>query len=328
MNKLEAEQPLVYQTINNMIDRRQLPHALIFYGDKSTSKKEMALYLTKYLYASLFNEDIETSHHTRRIDDNSFTNLIIVEPTKGTIKKDQILSIIDEASKSSLEDGPKVFIFNDADNLNQSSANSLLKFIEEPLDDIYIIFLVNNLNSVLPTIKSRCALLSFRPLNKEFLKEKLDLEGVDPNIMSVITEYTQDFDEVKKIINDESYMKAYSLVAELFNEPVEKKGSMILYLNESIDKLNDQNTEFFLSLFIYFLNDMLKVSLFNNDENIVWKGERARIRALSSLIDKDTLVSIIKDSLEVKNRLKYYINFKLNMDRILLDLSLALEGEV
>ena len=326
MNKLEAEQPLVYQTINNMIDRRQLPHALIFYGDKSTSKKEMAMYLTKYLYAKLFNEDIETSHHSRRIDDNSFTNLIIVEPTKGTIKKDQILSIIDEASKSSLEDGPKVFIFNDADTLNQSSANSLLKFIEEPLDDIYIIFLVNNLNMMLSTIKSRCALLSFRPLNREFLKEKLDLEGIDPNIMSVITEYTQDFDEIKRIVNDESYMDAYDLVSELFNEPVEKGGSMILYLNESMAKINDSNTEFFISLFIYYLNDMLKVSVFNNDE-IIWKGERARIKALSNLIDKDALVTIIKDALDIKNRLKYHINFKLNMDKILLDLSLALERE-
>ena len=326
MNKLEAEQPLVYQTINNMIDRRQLPHALIFYGDKSTSKKEMAMYLTKYLYAKLFNEDIETSHHSRRIDDNSFTNLIIVEPTKGTIKKDQILSIIDEASKSSLEDGPKVFIFNDADTLNQSSANSLLKFIEEPLDDIYIIFLVNNLNMMLSTIKSRCALLSFRPLNKEFLREKLDLEGIDPNTMSVITEYTQDFDEVLRIVNDESYMDAFDLVGELFNEPVEKGGSMILYLNESIDKLNDSNTEFFISLFVYYLNDMLKVSLLNNEE-IVWKGERARIKTLSNLIDKDALVTIIKDALEIKNRLKYHINFKLNMDKLLLDLSLALERE-
>ncbi len=326
MNKLEAEQPLVYQTINNMIDRRQLPHALIFYGDKSTSKKEMAMYLTKYLYAKLFNEDIETSHHSRRIDDNSFTNLIIVEPTKGTIKKDQILSIIDEASKSSLEDGPKVFIFNDADTLNQSSANSLLKFIEEPLDDIYIIFLVNNLNMMLSTIKSRCALLSFRPLNKEFLREKLDLEGIDPNTMSVITEYTQDFDEVLRIVNDESYMDAFDLVGELFNEPVENGGSMILYLNESIDKLNDSNTEFFISLFVYYLNDMLKVSLLNNEE-IVWKGERARIKTLSNLIDKDALVTIIKDALEIKNRLKYHINFKLNMDKLLLDLSLALERE-
>ena len=324
MNKLEAEQPLVYQTINNMIDRRQLPHALIFYGDKSTSKKEMAMYLTKYLYAKLFNEDIETSHHSRRIDDNCFTNLIIVEPTKGTIKKDQILSIIDEASKSSLEDGPKVFIFNDADTLNQSSANSLLKFIEEPLDDIYIIFLVNNLNMMLSTIKSRCALLSFRPLNREFLKEKLDLEGIDPNIMSVITEYTQDFDEIKRIVNDESYVDAYDLVSELFNEPVEKGGSMILYLNESMAKINDSNTEFFISLFIYYLNDMLKVSVFNNDE-IIWKGERARIKALSNIIDKDALVTIIKDALDIKNRLKYHINFKLNMDKILLDLSLALE---
>ena len=227
MNKLEAEQPLVYQTINNMIDRRQLPHALIFYGDKSTSKKEMAMYLTKYQYAKLFNEDIETSHHSRRIDDHSFTNLIIIEPTKGTIKKDQILSIIDEANKSSLEEGPKVFIFNEADTLNQSSANSLLKFIEEPLDDIYIIFLVNNLNSMLPTIKSRCTVFSF---NYEFT-----------NLLSLLN--------ITEEVFEKYYLDAMQIVYNLENLP---KYQLLKYLKDISKKERNDILEIFkLVLKIY-----------------------------------------------------------------------------
>ena len=49
-NNLELEQPQIYKTIGNMIERAQLPHALIFCGDKSVSKLDMAISLTKRLY--------------------------------------------------------------------------------------------------------------------------------------------------------------------------------------------------------------------------------------------------------------------------------------
>lgn len=323
MNNLDLEQSLVYNTIKNMIDRARLPHALIFYGDKSTSKLEMALFLVKYLYSKL--PDINQELIEKRIDDNSLTNLFIIEGEKGVVKKNQIVDIIFEAQKSSLEDGPKVFIFKDADNLNQSSANSLLKFIEEPLEDIYIIFLSDNLNKIIPTIKSRCALLSFKPLNKKAVKEKAAILGLEEGLLSVLSEYTQNIDEIKRISEDDSLMRIYSLVMELFNEPYEKNGSMILYLNENSKLINDDNEkEFFISLIVYYLNDILSVISFENSE-IVFKSQEDRIKELSNLYSSEDLLEIVKTALDIKSRIKYHINFRLNIDKLLLDLESALK---
>ncbi len=167
---LDLEQPIVYQALSNMCEKLQVPHALIFYGDKSTSKLEMALHLVKLIYSKELNIRVDDEILNKRVDDNSLTNLFIIEPVGSAIKKAQISEIILEASKSSLEDGPKFFIFKDADRLNDSSSNSLLKFIEEPENDIYIILLVDNPESMLQTIKSRCAILSFKPLSKDVVK--------------------------------------------------------------------------------------------------------------------------------------------------------------
>lgn len=328
MNRLEAEQPLVYSTIMNMVERRQLPHALLFYGDKSTCKKGMAIYLAEYLYAKFYNTTVDESPVTHRIEDGSFTNVFFIEPNGTTIRKEQISSIIDEASKSSLEDGPKIFIFNNADSLNQSSANSLLKFIEEPLDEIYIIFLVDNLNTILSTIKSRCSLLSFRPLNREFLKERLDLLGIEDYVSNVLMEYTQNEEEIVTISKDEGMMKVFDLIPSIFNEPFENGGSMVLYFKEYADLLdNDDKGDFFLSLYIYYLEDILNNCAFGR-EDFIFKNEKARIKVLSNLTTKEVVSDLIKETMEIKTRIKYHINFRLNIDSLLLDTEISMGKKV
>ncbi len=325
MNNLEVEQNLLYNTIKNIIDKGMLPHALIFYGDKSTSKLEMALFLVKYLYSKVDGVDKEIIN--KRIDDNSLTNLFIIEGDNGTVKKAQVIDIIKESSKSSLEVGPKVFIFKDADHLNQSSANSLLKFIEEPIDDTYIIFLATNLNNIIPTIKSRCQIFNFKPLNKESVKEKISILGLDKELENVLIEYSLNIDDIKKYSESEEYMSVYAFLKGLFDEEYEKKGSMLLYYNEHEKVLsNDEYKEFFITLLIYYLNDILKAKSFNG-KDMLFVNSMVRINELSHLYSVDDILSLTKEALDIKVKMKYRINFKLNMDKLLLDIEDKAQGD-
>ena len=325
-NLLEAEQPLVYKTIVNMCERGQTPHALIFYGDKSTSKMKMAKFLTKYLYSKALNIAIDDPIMSKRIDDNSHTNVIVVDPEGSLIRKSQIESIIMEASKSSLEDGPKVFIFNNADKLNQSSANSLLKFIEEPLDDVYIIFLVDNLETMLKTIKSRCALLMFKPLNKKVVKEKLQDQFVEnETLLNVLSEYTQNIDDIISIKDNKEMVRIVDLVSELFSEEFEGKGSMVLYLKDSsveLDKIDKQS--FFLSVYTYYLFDIMNYLILGTSD-FIFSDQENRIKELSTMTSVDKLTFLIKEALEIEKRLKSNINIRANLDLLLLDTELNIK---
>ena len=328
-NNLELEQPQIYKTIGNMIERAQLPHALIFCGDKSVSKLDMAISLTKRLYEFTFKDSDNLVSILKRIDDNSFTNLFIIEPEKGNIKKEVVKDIIKESIKTSMEDGPKVFIFNGAESLNVSSSNSLLKFIEEPIDDTYIIFIVDNIESLLPTIRSRCVTLFFKPLNKELLIEKLVSDGHEKEIVLPLIEYSLDSNEVERIIGDEKLISILSLVEELFMVRIEDKESMITYLNERRDVLEDsqKNKELadykkniFISLIIALINDLIKLK--NNDENIAFIMIKERLNELKDIYTLENLIILMEEAMNIKIRLKYNINFRLNIDKLLMDIEL------
>lgn len=328
-NNLELEQPQIYKTIGNMIERAQLPHALIFCGDKSVSKLDMAISLTKRLYEFTFKDSDDLVSILKRIDDNSFTNLFIIEPEKGNIKKEVVKDIIKESIKTSMEDGPKVFIFNGAESLNVSSSNSLLKFIEEPIDDTYIIFIVDNIESLLPTIRSRCVTLFFKPLNKELLIEKLVSDGHEKEIVLPLIEYSLDSNEVERIIGDEKLISILSLVEELFMVRIEDKESMITYLNERRDvledsqknkELSDYKKNIFISLIIALINDLIKLK--NNDENIAFIMIKERLNELKDIYTLENLIILMEEAMNIKIRLKYNINFRLNIDKLLMDIEL------
>ncbi len=58
----------------------------------------------------------------------------------------------------------KIAVINDADTMNEASANALLKTLEEPPERAILLLLAANLDAVLPTIRSRCQLVRFSPL--------------------------------------------------------------------------------------------------------------------------------------------------------------------
>ena len=79
--------------------------------------------------------------------------------------------------------GKKIVVVYGAERLNMAASNALLKTIEEPPKDCLIIFTVNNLANLLPTITSRCRLISFLNPSKEdakdFLKQTNNVDLID-----------------------------------------------------------------------------------------------------------------------------------------------------
>lgn len=325
MNYLKEEQPLIFHTINHSIDNERLSHALIFYGDQNTSKKEMAIYLVKKLYAKFYNTLVGDSPVDHLIDVDSFSNLFLIKPEKKNTTKKQIDEILNEASKSNLNDGPKVFIFLEAETIDTIMSNKLLKFIEEPLDDIYIIFIYNSLDSVLDTIKSRCSLFSFIPLNKELVLKRLDSLNYDKELINIIKEYSLNIDEIKSILEDESMIRVVDFVKEIFNVRYEKKDSIVLYLKENIDIINnDKKFDLFISLLIVYFKDIYKVMI--NDDELIFKDEKERITELASFYTKDSIETILKQIIEIKQNLKFPINKELSLASLMLDIEFLKRG--
>lgn len=89
----------------------------------------------------------------------SLPSLIIIRPDGNTIKKEQIINL-----KSSFQTKPifskyNMYVILNAEDLNPSSANTILKFLEEPEDNILGFFVTDNKENIIDTIKSRCEIV-------------------------------------------------------------------------------------------------------------------------------------------------------------------------
>jgi len=102
---------------------------------------------------------IETEVSKRQvIDISSQAEPVLSKRLKDTITKKQVDNAMRNVGLKNFQLNKKVIIIKEANKMTNTAANSLLKLIEEPSDNLVIFLLINNDDNILATIKSRCQL--------------------------------------------------------------------------------------------------------------------------------------------------------------------------
>jgi DNA polymerase-3 subunit delta' len=107
--------------------------------------------------------------HCLRIAKGQHESVLWISPQTEQIKIDQARQVLDFLSLQSLTK-KRFVVLERAEALNQQAANSLLKILEEPPAGTVFFLLTTNPAALLPTIRSRCLMLRFRPLTVEQLR--------------------------------------------------------------------------------------------------------------------------------------------------------------
>ena len=154
MSEMNSCQVDVLNFLKKSYTEDRLVHAYLFFGGNKVEKIAVA---KKFAKMVLGIDDVTS----RLIDADEHANVIMIRPDGKNIKKEQIVFLKTEISKKSVEDRAKVYIIEDADKMSISATNSLLKFLEEPAADVYIILISPSKEVLLPTIISRCVNLGF-----------------------------------------------------------------------------------------------------------------------------------------------------------------------
>jgi DNA polymerase-3 subunit delta' len=105
-------------------------------------------------------------------------DVLVVEPgDNGSIKIDQVRDIIDRAAYKPFEGRRRVVIVDGADALMPPAQNALLKTLEEPPPSSVFILVTPRPDVLLPTVRSRCPQLRFRPLSADEIASVLMAHG-------------------------------------------------------------------------------------------------------------------------------------------------------
>jgi DNA polymerase-3 subunit delta' len=130
--------------------------------------------------------------------------------TVKKITKDDISYIINNFNLSSKEkSGKKIYVIKNIDKCNTQVCNSLLKYIEEPQNDVYAIFTCSNIKNVLQTIVSRCQTILIKT-NENSLKKIKESLNIDDNQWEVIKVIYHDLDDLTSDIENETLKNSWN----------------------------------------------------------------------------------------------------------------------
>jgi len=147
-----------------------------------TNNAEKSLIEIKTILKHLLKNDKIIS---KQIDDEIYLEWIIIRPLGKEIKKDQIELLQERLKIKPILSKNIFYTIVNAEKMNEISSNKLLKTIEEPNEGIIGFIITENIDQILPTIKSRCETLKF--IYDEQPIESEEAEEVDKIVQKLIT---------------------------------------------------------------------------------------------------------------------------------------------
>ena len=142
-------------------NENQLSHVfLIETNDKKEALKDIKEFVKVInCTENNYKENCSQCNLCHLIDTEQLPSLEIVFPDGQAIKKNQMEELKQKFVSIPYLSRYNVYIINDAEKFNSSSANTMLKFIEEPEKNILGFMITNNRENVIHTIKSRCEIV-------------------------------------------------------------------------------------------------------------------------------------------------------------------------
>lgn len=299
-------QAVAYNIMMNAINNNKLSHAYLFDSNGNSDVMNIVLSFVKIIICMDKKSDEEILNICDRIDNGNYIDVKIIEPDGLWIKKEQLLDLQSEFSKSAIEGSKKIYIIKSADKMNIQTANSILKFLEEPVDDIIAILIVDNINLVIPTIISRCQIIK---LNKKKYEESslLNFSNLCNN-----TKYSCLSDDEKRQFIDDVIN---------FIMMIENSGLDTLIYTKNIwhNKFKDRNDNIMaIELIINFYYDVMKFI-----SNLKINFFKDKIEYIENVSKKNSLISVAKKIEildEIKNNFKRNLNVNLLIDKLIIDM--------
>lgn len=138
---------------------------LLLVGKAGVGKKFSVLEAAKEAFSG---EDPD--FHCRQVDQGVHPDLKVLSPEADKdIGVDAVRKVLEESRSFPFHAKFRLFVIDGADRLTTAAANALLKTLEEPPKVARFFLLAEHLDSVLPTITSRCGLVRYRTLSEAFI---------------------------------------------------------------------------------------------------------------------------------------------------------------
>jgi len=295
-------QPLFYNIIVSSLKKDKLSHAYLIETNNNLNSEEIIKAFVKSLFCPLNftnKKNCKDCYICDRIDNNNFLELKVIRPDGQWIKKEQLKELQKEFSMIATESNYKIYIIHEAEKMNKQAANSILKFLEEPQENIIAVLVTNNSSMILETIKSRCQVLT---LNKKNIEDDDPINCIFAGIHETkISEY---IDNICTFIDYFEEKKIDTIL-------VTKK-----YWHNNFKTKEESQIAFDVIIHIY--NDALHLK--NGMELLIFKEKKELIYKIVQKNSNNTIEKKLKTFIYFRDLIKYNLNISLLIDKLIIDL--------
>ena len=232
----------IKEMLAKAIENETLSHSYLFVGTQGIGKKLLAKEMAKKILS---------------FDGESHPDFMCIEPEENSIKIAQIRILQKKIQEKPIIADKKVYIIDNADTMTVEAQNCLLKTLEEPPEFAIIILIGSQESAFLTTIKSRCMIVKFGPIQEDkiiqFMKDNYAIEGISQNQLEMfqgsigkailLKDKQEQYGKIEDMIENLNQKDLIEIVtlAEPLYKAKEEIFEILEYMNIVLLKLAKQN---------------------------------------------------------------------------------------
>jgi DNA polymerase-3 subunit delta' len=306
----------IIEVLRRSLRSGKTAHSYLFEGISGCGRKKSALALIQALFCKALPDDacgvcascrkIETGNHPD-------IHMLAPLPDKRDISIDQLREMQRELSLRPYEAPRKACIIDPAERLNVSSANSLLKTLEEPPGNALIILLTENAGMLLPTVRSRCQLIRFAPLSPEHVLTLLERSGMAPEAAALVAPMSGGSLQRALELDNESLSVRREAVLSRVGQLNINQISTVFDAAEELSGNRDATLEL-LDMLLSFFRDAVHLGAGSGE--IVNRSVRPAIEAIANRRSFPRNLELLERIYETRRDVQRNANPKLAMDHL------------
>lgn len=327
----------IKEIFGRLIKTERVPHSLLFTGKDGIGKKQFALEIAKSFVCQdlkQFQACDECKNCRRaskfeipKFDDkdahlkvisSEHSDIGLVIPYRNNILVDAIRDLEKEANFLPYEAKARIFLIDDADKMNDSATNALLKTLEEPSDTTYIFLITSRPSALLPTILSRCQTIRFAPVPsnevENYLNETNNFSTDDAKLLAKLSRGS--IANALNINLEDFYQQRIKMLDLLRSLSNKRNFTIILRTAEELsDPKNKDSYEENLGILQTIIHDIWTIKN-NPDSEIINFDILQNIEQLSEHADNQTLSKWLTEIELLSENLKSNLNKKIATDAL------------
>ena len=166
----------IIRYIQSAVEQKKVSHAYIINGQRGAGKKMLArLFAMTLQCESKALEPCGDCRSCLQTKNGNQPDIITITHEKPTsISVDEIRQQLNGDVMIKPYSSPyKIYVIPEADLMTPQAQNALLKTLEEPPEYAIIFLLTENVDALLPTIRSRCVMLKLKNIKDKLVKKYL-----------------------------------------------------------------------------------------------------------------------------------------------------------